>query len=236
MATAPHRSISMDKLYNNALSVWPGMTIYWIGDLSHQGEVSGHNPDDYPPLQAEQVDSDTDPEVRALDFMIGSKFSADNASALVVALTKGVDRNRLYYVIYDHLVYKKSNNFKPQPYTGTDPHTNHVHASGLAVDDANSSNWTSVLALGESMTDPWNPNSVAAETWRTKAVVGGDDPVTWTRPSDGAPQSEANVLHQKLDDILDAIAAIPPGTGGGLTEAQVRTVVREELDKTTLGS
>jgi hypothetical protein len=237
MATAPHRSVSMDKLYDNALTVWPGMTIGWIGDLSHQGEISGHNPDDYAPLQAEQVDSDNDPEVRALDFMIGSKFTSSDASDLVDALTTGVDRNRLYYVIYDHTIYKKSNNFQPAPYTGTDPHTNHVHASGLAVDDANSSNWNSVLALGENMTEPWNPNSVAAESWRTKAIAGGDDPITWTRPSDGSPQSEPNVLHQKLAEVLAAIAAIPPSGGGaGPSLDDIRQVVREELDKTTLGS
>jgi len=144
----------MNTLYWNALTVWPGMEIGWIGDLSHQGEVSGHNPDDYAPLQAEQVDADNDPEVRALDFMIGPKFSADDAKALTHALVTGLDRDRLYYVIYNHLIYKRSNSYQPAPYTGTDPHTNHVHASGRAVDDENSSDWKSVLALQETGEKP----------------------------------------------------------------------------------
>ena len=227
----------MNALYNDALTVWSGMEIGWIGDLTHQGEVSGHNPDDYAPLQAEQVDADFDPEVRALDFMIGTHFTTSDAVDLTHVLTTGVDRNRLYYVIYNKKVYKQAHGFVPETYTGTDPHTNHVHASGRAVDDANSSHWTSVLALGGStVTDPWTPNSVAAETWRTEAVVGGTDPVHWTRPSDGAPQSEPNVLHEKLDAILAAIAAIPPGGGGApsFTLEDVRQVVREELNKTSL--
>ncbi len=144
---APHRSVSIDVLYNNALTVWPGMTIFWIGDYQHTQEISGHNPDDTPGVQAEQTDADNDPEVRALDFMIGPKFTASDAQALTHALVTGVDRNRLYYVIYNHLIYKRSNNYEPTAYTGIDPHTDHVHASGRAVDDDNSANWKSVLAL-----------------------------------------------------------------------------------------
>lgn len=149
MVIQPHRSLSADALYRNGLTVWPGMTIFWIGDLTHQGEVSGHNPDDYPPLQAELTDPDNDPEVRALDFMIGPKFTAADAQALVRALTTGVDKRRVYYVIYNRTIYRRATGFKPEGYSGGDPHTDHVHFSGYVADDANGSDWSSVLALGE---------------------------------------------------------------------------------------
>ena len=38
-----------------------------IGDLAHQAEVSGHNPDDTPGVRAEYSDADSKAEVRALD-------------------------------------------------------------------------------------------------------------------------------------------------------------------------
>jgi hypothetical protein len=145
----PHRSASIDALYHNGLTVWPGMTIYWIGDLAHQGEVSGHNPDDYPRVQAELTDADNDPEVRALDFMIGTGFTVSDAVALVHALTTGVDRPRLYYVIYNRKIYKRSTGFRADDYTGVDPHINHVHVSGYSIDDENGADWRSVLALQE---------------------------------------------------------------------------------------
>lgn len=145
----PVRSESVDALYRNGFTVWPGMTIYWVGDLTHQGEVSGHNPDDYPPLQAELTDADNIPEVRALDFMIGPKFTATDAQALVTALITGVDKGRVYYVIYNRHIYRRATGFEPEGYSGGDPHTNHVHFSGYVADDANGSDWRSVLALGE---------------------------------------------------------------------------------------
>jgi len=246
---APHRSVSMNALYNNALTVWPGMEIGWIGDLSHQGEVSGHNPDDYAPLQAEQVDADNDPEVRALDFMIGSKFTVTDAQSLTNALVTGVDKNRLYYVIYNRLIYKRSNNYQPTQYTGTDPHTNHVHASGRAVDDANGSNWTSVLALGDYVSSD-DVIAGMSELMRMAAHREGSTGrnfANWSyavmRSADGFPvpnpdspegaqlQPTLNSMDDKLDEI---IANGGDGSGVPFTLDDIRHVIREELNNTKL--
>ena len=143
----PQRSVSIAALERCTLVVFPGMTIFWIGDLTHQGEVSGHNPDDYPPLRAELTDADNKPEVRAEDFMIGPRFTATDAARFVRALVTGVDRPRLYYVIYNRTIYRRATGFKPESYSGGDPHTNHAHVSGHVSDDENGSDWTSVLAL-----------------------------------------------------------------------------------------
>jgi hypothetical protein len=146
---APHRSASMDALRRNGLTVWPGMTIYWIGDLTHQGEVSGHNPDDYPGVLAELHDDDTDPEVRALDFMIGTVFTTEQGWRLVNALINGADKHRVYYVIYRSTIWRRATGFKAEAYGGSNNHNDHVHVSGYVTDDENGSNWQSVLALGE---------------------------------------------------------------------------------------
>lgn len=168
---APHRSASIDALYRDALTVWPGMTIFWIGDLAHQGEVSGHNPDDTPRVQAEQVDADSDPEVRALDFMIGPKFSASAAEFLVDALIHGVDRRRLYYVIYDRTIYRRANGFKPETYGGGDPHTNHVHVSGWAGDDANGADWSSILPEEDDMAEVYYELESTDAVWNGQVWV-----------------------------------------------------------------
>jgi hypothetical protein len=145
---APHRSLSMDMLRRNSLTIWPGMTIFWIGDPAHMTGVSGHNPDDTPGVRAELTDADSDPEVRSLDFMIGPVFTTEQGWRLVNALVNGVDRNRLYYVIYRSTIWSRSTGFKARPYSGFN-HNDHVHVSGWAADDENGSDWSSVLALDE---------------------------------------------------------------------------------------
>jgi hypothetical protein len=141
----------MDALRRHALTVWPGMTIYWIGDPAHQTGVSGHNPDDTPGVQAELTDADNDPEVRSLDFMIGPQFTSADGQRLVTALTTGVDKYRVFYVIFQSKIYSRTG-FSAQPYSGAN-HNDHVHVSGYVTDDANGADWQSVLALGGQESD-----------------------------------------------------------------------------------
>lgn len=254
MPPVPVRSLSADALYRNGLTVWPGMTIFWVGDLAHQGEVSGHNPDDYPPLQAELTDADNIPEVRALDFMIGPKFTTADAAALVGALTTGVDKWRVYYVIYNRRIYRRATNFQPEPYSGGDPHTNHVHFSGYVTDDANGSDWRSVLALGEDddMTDTYYKISSSDPVWNNRVFVSNRvhrrGPLRTPGEIQKAATAGANLFTltdamrtgvsstESWDSFLDAVAGPPfPETPpGGLSADQVRAVVREELNKTKL--
>lgn len=246
MMATPHRSLSADALYRNALTVWPGMTVYWVGDLTHQGEVSGHNPDDYPPLQAEQVDRDDDPEVRALDFMIGPKFTAVDAQDLVLALTKGVDKARVYYVIYNRTIYRKATGFRPEPYSGGDPHTNHVHFSGLATDDANGSDWLSVLALGE---EEYADMATLYKTpagffisngvnrrgpLRTTGSVFG--PATTGMPTVELTEAQrTSAGNPSWESYLDDVAGpLHSSTSGGGSTVDVAKIVRQELDRTKL--
>lgn len=248
----PQRSASMDALRRNGFTVWPGMTIYWIGDPDHQSGVSGHNPDDTPGVQAELQDADSVPEVRALDFMIGPKFSTENGWRLVNALVAGQDKWRLYYVIWQRAIWHRGTSFQARPYTGSDPHTNHVHVSGYSTDDANGADWQSILALGED-----HPMTIHELHALLLSILTADIPVE-RQVRDmimGGVQSPANqrgLLSLVMDAVkahdadlkatlaqiqatLEGLTSTPPG---GLTEDQVRTIVREEvrveLDKTHL--
>lgn len=217
------------------MTVWPGMTIFWIGDLAHQGTVSGHNPDDYPSVRAELEDSDLIPEVRALDFMIGPKFTTDDGLRLVNALVRGVDRQRLYYVIYRSTIWRRATNFQAQAYNGSDNHNSHVHTSGHVDDDANGSDWTSVLALGTGEEEDMTPKQAEQLDNLYKAMFnGGPSCGTVVSPANGRPPSNSLVnkadalLEKKLVpvDIAALVAALTPA---------LRAIVREELNKTKLG-
>ena len=216
------------------------MTIFWIGDLGHQGTSSGHNPDDYPGVRAELQDSDLIPEVRALDFMIGPKFPASDGTRLANALVKGVDRHRLYYVIYRSTIWRRDTGFQAQAYNGSDNHNGHVHTSGHVDDDANGRDWPSVLALGgdELMTiHELHALLLSVLTADTSVERQVRDMIM------GGVQSPAGGrgLLSLVMDAVEAVETSPPAPVDtdalvtALTPA-IRAIVREELDKTTLGS
>lgn len=226
----PHRSASIDALRRDALTVWPGMTIFWIGDLAHQGSVSGHNPDDYTGVRAEMLDADTDPEVRALDFMIGSVFTTQSGWDLVNALVRGQDRMRLYYVIYRSTIWRRATGFKAESYGG-DNHNDHVHVSGHASDDENGSPWQSVLALGEEEDMP-TVDEIWGKIYRDYVPnADGSRPNRTTGELLSLARQDAYYAREEAEAIRKELEETPPG---GLTAEQVRALVREELDRTRL--
>jgi len=111
-----------------------------IGDTAHQAETSGHNRDDTPGSRPEwDGDPDSTPEVRAWDM--DSNLNAPPATAQQV-----VDHIRrlpgvssvLRYMIYNRKIYRASNDWVPETYTGKSAHTEHIHFSGAytqAADD-----------------------------------------------------------------------------------------------------
>lgn len=215
------------------------MTIFWIGDLAHQGTVSGHNPDDYTGVRAEMLDADTDPEVRALDFMIGPKFTVQDGRDLVNALIKGVDRMRLYYVIYRSTIYRRATGFQPEPYGGAN-HEDHVHVSGHVDDDANGADWRSVLALEDDVT----PDELLAAL-RDPRVAALMKAFPWQYTGGGIPagMSTLNVFNATYVNAKTAaekpVATPAPVDIDALVAALkpvIAATVRAELDRTKLGS
>lgn len=103
---------SLKKLRDEVNVLWPNRSKIsdgWIGDTSHQARKSDHNPD-----------YSSGGVVRALDVT-----------------ARGIDVNRLLrhttndsrvaYVIYNRRIYTHSRGW--YRYTGSNPHTSHVHVS-----------------------------------------------------------------------------------------------------------
>lgn len=102
-----------------------------IGDESHSGSVSSHNPDDQGKPEWDG-DPDKTPEVRARDFDSDLRTPGVSTLDLVKHLVAGAKSGRFWwlrYIIYDRKIYHKRNNWEPQNYTGPSPHTGHFHVN-----------------------------------------------------------------------------------------------------------
>lgn len=102
-----------------------------IGDKAHQARTSGHNPDDTPgAAPAWNGDADQLAEVRAWDMDAGLGPGVD-ALDLVdhVRALPGLFAV-LRYIIFDRHIYHVRDGFARESYTGSDPHTGHVHFEG----------------------------------------------------------------------------------------------------------
>lgn len=146
------RAKNMQALTNDTKSEHPGVTVYGIGDEAHKTHPSDHNEDDTPGSKPAQTDGDSTPEHRAIDVMIGSAFTKADADEYVAnLLADPAARARLQNIIWNRSIWSRSNGWKRQDYTGSDPHTNHVHVSGYAPDDENGASWPAVHGGGDTM-------------------------------------------------------------------------------------
>jgi hypothetical protein len=81
----------------------------WIGDPTHAARVSDHNPDSKGCVHAIDVDVDGIDVDLLLKQVIGDP--------------------RVWYVIFDRRIYSRTYGWAARVYTGTNPHTAHVHVS-----------------------------------------------------------------------------------------------------------
>lgn len=107
----------------------------WIGDAAHQGERSGHNPDDTPGSLPEwDGDPDSTPEVRAID--VDKDLRNGATMQQLVDHIVGLRPWTLRYVIYNRRIWEASNGWASRAYTGSNPHTDHAHFSGAYTQSA----------------------------------------------------------------------------------------------------
>lgn len=111
-----------------------------IGDTAHQSSTSGHNPDDTPGSNAEwDEDPDSIAEVRAFDMDSDLRESGTTAQMLVDHLIRLPNLSSVFrYIIFNRKIYRASNSWTAETYTGSNPHTQHIHFSGAysqAADD-----------------------------------------------------------------------------------------------------
>lgn len=108
----------------------------WIGDASHAAVVSDHNPcwgctgDSYGVVRAIDIDSDLDPK----DPTAAGRL----ANQLRKCAQDGADNGRINYIIFNRQITSGTYTdrfWTWRPYTGSDPHTNHIHVSFTAKGD-----------------------------------------------------------------------------------------------------
>lgn len=118
MAARPFLAPSLVRLVQEVDRRWPARkrsAAYsaaqdaWLGDAAHAARQSEHNPD------ARGC-------VHATDVAVGGIVVAE-------LLDRLIGDPRVWYVIYDERIWSRTHAWQPLPYTGTDPHTRHVHVS-----------------------------------------------------------------------------------------------------------
>ena len=141
---------SLGNLFDELNARWPHRdhkTDGWIGDAAHQARQSDHNPDSRGIVHAIDIDKD------GID------------TGIVVGQCARMEMPTSY-VIFNRWIYSRSRDFEPRRYTGSNPHTGHIHVSiqsgptfesaqwhwGIAV-PTNPADYIITPAQGEEMTD-----------------------------------------------------------------------------------
>ena len=158
---------SLTVLRHQVDQLWPGRrrsSDGIIGDAEHrQDPTSDHNPD------AAGV-------VHAIDITHDPAHGAD--MAWLAAILRLHRDPRIKYVIWSRRIFSATNTpWSWRPYTGSDPHTGHLHLSVVAdarADDIRP--WTlEDSAMQLTGPDPWgdpnNPNGQAAELRNAHAAI-----------------------------------------------------------------
>lgn len=142
---------SLVNLRTEINRVWPNRdkgTDGWIGDKAHQARQSDHNPDKRGMVHAIDIDKDgIDPM-----FVVGK----------VIA-----NRSVTSYVVYNRTIWSIVRSFKPIKYTGSNPHTSHIHVSILYTGAAEG--WSGNWGIGDSGIGaphvPQNPVTDDMQDW-----------------------------------------------------------------------
>lgn len=146
------RATTLQVLTNEMYALYPGMTIYGKGDPAHAARVSDHNEDDTAGVRSAQSDPDTKPEHRAIDLMLGSRFTEAEAFRVIndiIARERALPANKrkLRYINFKTTQWHTRNNYAPMP-NNDDPHPTHVHVDSEAAQDENTSQWISFSTGG----------------------------------------------------------------------------------------
>lgn len=109
---SPYEAPVLARLKQSVNTRWPNRdheSDGWIGDLAHQRKTSDHNPDANGVVHARDIDKD------------GIHVPTVLASLLIHPSTR--------YAIFNKKIYHVNTGFKPARYTGSNPHTGHLHVS-----------------------------------------------------------------------------------------------------------
>jgi hypothetical protein len=107
-----------------------------IGDQAHQERSSNHNRDDVAGSNTPQTDSDSSPDIRAIDVDQSGPWKngftmQKGVDFLVERCRSGVE-DRLVEIIFNGHAWYRSNGWKKIVYTGSNQHTEHAHVGAKA--------------------------------------------------------------------------------------------------------
>jgi hypothetical protein len=167
-----------------------------IGDYAHQSGSSGHNPDDTPGSNPERQDADNIAEVRAADVTTALNSSMTMEQVVQRVLATPAERDRLIYIIFNRRIWRKSNGWRQETYTGSDPHTGHAHFSGDPASDTDAGQWSSITSFrGGNMAGETADLYAPKEAFRVDALAYGSDTL---RDGSGEPMWAVTTLKQLL--------------------------------------
>lgn len=172
----------------------PGAVVYTIGDEKHSTNPrdSQHAPDD----GKSGGPGDTPGEVDALDFMAGHGVSAADLDELWDGLVRSRDPRILYVIHNRHIVSSVVEPWKVRPYTGKDPHTDHVHLSANDRYRDNESDWQWEARVERAK------KYVSVATSLPESLVKGDEDAAFSGWNHVArAQALANWLDSTLADV-----------------------------------
>lgn len=238
MALAPNLARRQSMIH----AVYPTIVIYSLGDTAHQAEASDHNPD------ARGI-------WHAIDIMTETDTANAGAAAVILAwlLSNVTD---LQYVIHDRVIYGRDekHGWAGAPYTGSDPHTNHIHVSGKHGStgkntatgtgyDTAAEAYTPPVSLTDYMeaTMPLSKEDIAA-IW-TYVVPNGTTPATpaWKAINDAFAAANLNSasplvilvksLQAEVAALQTQVAKIPTTAGAAtISDADKADIAKLVLD------
>lgn len=107
---------NLKRITADIKSVRPRAVVYAIGDASHKSRKSDHNVWNWGYGDV----------VSAIDIMIRNGFTNADAEKVVAEL---VGRSDIQYVIWNGHIWNRDYGWRKRVYTGSDKHTDHIHAS-----------------------------------------------------------------------------------------------------------
>lgn len=224
-----------------------------IGDTSHAAGRSSHNSDRAG--NPEYRDGDMKDEVRARDFDKDLRRPGLTMAMIVRHLVLGARSGRFWwlrYLIYDGIIYHKSNGFQARTYTGQNKHREHAHVNSdftQAADAVRNVNYhlEELVALtAEEMNKlaDLTVKKLLDAPIKDAADNDGDRRSlslrTWFEYFDGREHATQRVVVEKLseqlnviraslaglEDAIEALQSAPPATPEALEEA-LRNVIRK---------
>jgi hypothetical protein len=140
-----------------------------VGDTTHAGNSSDHNPDETGRTPSEDADSKN--EVHAIDVdkdLNCAGWSMERAVQIIVTRHRAGADDRLQNVIYNRRIWSRSWGWTARPYTGTNAHTEHAHFSARYT------------TAQEADTKPWGLLAAQAADEKENDVALADDMITIT--------------------------------------------------------